>query len=94
MPLPRQPTHTAPSALNESTAPNRAPGWLHFHIPMYTVPLIHNVSIVESCKRHINFLEFQLLVGLLVAFLPATACLHFGWPEGPRIHNPVGPGCY
>lgn len=91
--MPRQPAHIAPSALNESRATNRAAGRLHFHIPMYSVPLIHNVNVVESCLNDLSpFLEFQVLVGLLV--LPSTT---YSMLTDLKVHvsiiHSVGPRC-
>lgn len=91
--VPRQPAHIAPSALNESKATNRAPGRLHFHILMYFVPLIHNANVVESCLNDLSpFLEFQVLVGLLV--LPSTT---YSMLTDPKVHvsiiHSVGPRC-
>lgn len=91
--MPRQPAHIAPSALNESRTTNRAPGRPHFHISMYFVPLIHEVNVIESCLNDLSpFLEFQVLVGLLV--LPSTT---YSILTDLKVHvsiiHCVGPRC-
>lgn len=84
--MPRKPAHIAPSALDESRATNRAPGRLHFHIPMYAVPLIHNLNVFESCLIDLSpFLKFQSLGRAVGSSFHHV--LHLDRPEGPRLRN-------